>query len=93
LKENRPLLNKNQFMATVDTLRNDLIDKLFSISNKECLLALNKLIDNSTYQTEPVQLSEEQITKLNLSHKDIAAGNLIPHDEVTKSDLQWLKEL
>ena len=80
-------------MATVDTLRNDLIDKLFSISNKEYLLALNKLIDNGVYQTEPVQLSEEQITMLKLSDKDIAAGNLIPHDVVTKSDLQWLKEL
>jgi len=30
---------------------------------------------------------------LKFSDKDIAAGNLIPHDEVTKSDLQWLKEL
>jgi predicted transcriptional regulator len=80
-------------MATVDTLRNDLIDKLFSISNKEYLLALNKIIDNGVYQTNPVQLSEEQITMLKLSEKDIEAGNLITHDEVTKSDLQWLKEL
>jgi hypothetical protein len=80
-------------MATVDTLRNDLIDKLFSISNEEYLIALNKLIDNSVYQTDPVQLSEEQITMLKLSDKDIEAGNLVPHDEVTKSDLQWLKEL
>lgn len=80
-------------MATVDTLRNDLIDKLFSISNKEYLLALNKLVDNSVYQTEPIQLSDEQITMLKLSDKDIAAGNLFPDDEVSKSDLQWLKEL
>jgi len=80
-------------MATVDTLRNDLIGKLFSISNKEYLLALNKLVDNGVFQTEPVQLSEEQITMLKLSDKDIEAGRLIPHDEVTKSDLQWLKEL
>jgi hypothetical protein len=80
-------------MATIDTLRNDLVDKLFSISNKEYLLALNKLIDNGVNQTEPVQLSEEQITILKLSDKDIEAGNLITHDEVTKSDLKWLKEL
>jgi hypothetical protein len=80
-------------MATVDTLRNDLIDKLFSISNKDYLLALNKLVDNSVYQTGPMQLSEEQITMLKLSDKDIEAGNLIPDDEVSKSDLEWLKEL
>jgi hypothetical protein len=44
-------------------------------------------------QTEPIQLIEEQIAMLKLSDQDIAAGNLVSHDEVTKSDLQWLKEL
>jgi hypothetical protein len=80
-------------MATIDTLRNDLIDKLFSISNKDYLVALNKLVENSTSQREPVHLSEEQILMLKLSDKHIEAGNLIPEDEVSKSDLLWLKGL
>jgi hypothetical protein len=79
-------------MATTDTLRNNLIDKLLTISNKEYLLALNKLVEKSTFDGEAVKLSEEQILMLQLSDIDIQTGNLISQDQLDKNDLQWLKE-
>ena len=80
-------------MATVDTLRNDLIDKLLSISNKDYLQALNKLVENSSSAYEKVQLTEEQILMLQLSDEDIKAGRLISQQDADKSDLEWLKNL
>ncbi len=78
-------------MATVDTLRNDLIDKLLTISNKEYLLALNKLVEQSSVDSETVKLTDEQILMLQLSDKDIKNGKLISQEELDKSDLEWLK--
>jgi len=64
-------------MATVDTLRNNLIDKLFTISNKEYLLALNQLVESSAVHNGAVKLTGEQILMLQLSDKDIETGKLI----------------
>lgn len=80
-------------MATVDTLRNNLIEKLLTISNKDYLKALNQLVDNSGVENDTVTLTNEQIVMLQLSDQDIAENRLIPQDELNKSDLQWLKGL
>ncbi|WP_428328645.1 hypothetical protein [Mucilaginibacter sp.] len=77
-------------MATIDALRNSLIDKLLTISNKEYLLALNQLVEKSTANSN-VQLSENQILMLQLSDKDIEAGKLIAQEQLDKNDLAWLK--
>ena len=78
-------------METVDSLRNDLIDKLLSISNKEYLLALNQLVENSTVGKELVNLSDEQILMLQLSDRDIETGKLISQEQLDKDDLEWLQ--
>ena len=78
-------------MATVDTLRNDIIDKLLAISDKDYLSALNKLVGNRSKDDETVRLTDEQKLMLQLSDKDIAAGRLISQDELDKNDLEWLK--
>jgi hypothetical protein len=78
-------------MATVDTLRNNLIDKLLAISNKEYLLALNHLVENSTIDNEVVVLTEEQVLMLALSDRDIEAGRIISQEQLDKNDLEWLK--
>jgi hypothetical protein len=78
-------------MATVDTLRNNLIDKLLTISNKEYLLALNKLIEKSAGENNAVELSIDQMHMLKLSDSDIADGKLISQEQLDKSDLEWLK--
>jgi hypothetical protein len=78
-------------MPTVDALRNNLIDKLLTISNKEYLLALNKLVETSAVENDTVSLTEEQILMLQLSDKDIETGKLISHEELDKFDLEWLE--
>ncbi|MDB5133217.1 MAG: hypothetical protein JWR02_2966 [Mucilaginibacter sp.] len=77
-------------MATVHTLRNKLIDKLLTISNKEYLLALNRLVETSTIN-DPVKLTDEQILMLQLSDDDIKAGRTISQEQLDKNDLEWLR--
>lgn len=79
-------------MASVDNLRNNIIDKLLTISNKDYLLALYQLVEKSP-DNDIVNLSEEQILMLQLSDKDIADGKLISQSQLDKSDLEWLKGL
>jgi hypothetical protein len=78
-------------MATVDTLRNKLIDKLLAISNKEYLLALNKLVETSSVDNDKVKLTGEQILMLKLSNEDIETGRLISQEQLDKNDLEWLQ--
>ncbi len=78
-------------MATVDNLRNGIINQLLTISNKEYLSALYQLVEKSAVNSDTVQLSKEQILMLQLSDKDIANGKLILQETLDKSDLEWLK--
>jgi len=78
-------------MATIDTLRDNLIDKLLAISSKEYLIALNQLVERSDIANEPVKLTEQQIALLKLSDKDIEAGRLISQEQLDKNDLASLK--
>ena len=81
-------------MAAIDNLRNNLIDKLFTISNKEYLVALNTLIDSSPVEKKgTVKLTSEQILMLQLSDHDIINGKLISREQLDKDDLAWLKEM
>lgn len=80
-------------MTTTDHIRNGIIEKLLTISNKEYLTALFQLVKNTPANAENVKLGEEQIVMLNLSEKDIKAKKLIPQSQLDKSDLKWLKEL
>jgi len=80
-------------MNRVDILRDSIIDKLLTISNKDYLTALYQLINKSSVENEKVELTEEQIVMLQLSEHDIENGNLISQTELDKSDLKWLKEM
>jgi len=80
-------------MTTTDHIRNGIIEKLLTISNKDYLTALFQLIKNSPADMEIVKLTEEQTLMLKLSDKDIKEGKLIPQSQLDKSDLKWLKEL
>jgi len=80
-------------MNRVDILRDSIIDKLLTISNKDYLTALYQLINKSSVDIGVVELSEEQIIMLQLSDQDIQNGNLISQAELDKNDLKWLKEL
>jgi hypothetical protein len=79
-------------MSTVNHLRNEIIDKLLTISNKNYLTALYQLVENSTTEEDIIQLSEEQVMMLKLSDKDIQLGKVISQNQLDKDDLKWLKE-
>jgi hypothetical protein len=80
-------------MSTTDILRNDIIDKLLTITNKDYLSALYHLVKTSSVDKDTVKLTEEQILMLQLSDKDIKNGKLISQNQLDKDDLKWLKGL
>ena len=80
-------------MRAIDNLRNNIIDKLLTISNKDYLAALNQLVEKSSVDDDSVKLSEEQILMLNMSDDDIRNNRYIAQDELDKNDLEWLRSL
>jgi hypothetical protein len=78
--------------SSTDHLKNAIIDKLMAISNKDYLVALNKLME-SAVENAVVELSPEQILMLEMSDNDIENGNVIAQDDLDKEDLKWLKAL
>lgn len=80
-------------METVDKIRNGIIDKLLTISNKDYLTAIFQVLENSTTDQDIVKLSKEQILMLKLSESDIKNGRLIPQSQLDKTDLEWLKRM
>jgi len=78
-------------MATVDKLRNGLIDKILSIKNKDFLVALDKIIVSSASESDIVELTSEQKMMLEMSEKDIKEGRLISQEAMDKRNLEWLK--
>ena len=80
-------------MATVDSIRNGIIDQLLTISNKDYLSALNQLIENRSIDKGKIKLTKEQIFMLQLSEEDLKEGRIISQSQLDKEDLKWLKEL
>ena len=80
-------------MNTTDILRNNIIDKLLTITNKDYLSALYQLVNSSSVDNDIVKLTDEQILMLRLSDDDIIHGRLIDQKQLDKDDLQWLKGL
>lgn len=64
-------------MATVDIIRNAIIDKLLTISDEEYLKTLLQLIENSDVKHEKVVLTKEQKLMLEMSEKDLLNGQII----------------
>jgi len=79
-------------MSTTDLIRNNIIDKLLTISNEDYLSALYQLVNTSLVGQDTVHLSEKQVIMLQLSDKDIVNGKLITQYQLDKDDLQGLSE-
>lgn len=79
-------------MATIDNLRNNIIDKLLTISNKDYLSALFQLIEKSSVDNDIVRMTEEQIVMLKLSDLDIENNRLVSQEQLDKNDLAWLEK-
>ncbi|HUH75475.1 MAG TPA: hypothetical protein VLZ75_13855 [Chitinophagales bacterium] len=80
-------------METIDSIKNGLIDKIHSIKNKDLLNALDQLISSSTFDSDKVELSNEQKAMLEMSEQDIKDGKLISQDAMNKRNLEWLNAL
>lgn len=79
-------------MTAVDTLRNQIIGKLLTISDKSYLSAINTIVKEQSV-TDIVELSEEQKIMLQMSEDDIENGRFILESELNKKDLKWLQEM
>ncbi len=80
-------------MATVDKIRNGLIDKILSIKNRDFLEALDKLISSSSSESEIVELTKEHKIMLEISEHDIKSGKLISQEAMDKRNLEWLNAM
>jgi hypothetical protein len=78
-------------MDQVDVIRNGIIDKLLAISDKDYLMALLRLVDNSAVQEDKIILTKEQKLMLEMSEADIQKGRTIYQNDLDKNDLEWLK--
>ena len=86
-------MHKQFLMAAADNIRNSIIDKLLTISNKDYLSALYQLVEKSAVDNDLVKLTDEQMLMLKLSDNDIKNNRLISHDQLDKEDKEWLKGL
>ena len=48
-------------MASVNQIRNEIVDKLLTILNRNYLTALRNLVENSSVDGDKVKLTKEQI--------------------------------
>lgn len=80
-------------MATIDNIRNGLIDKILSIKDKDFLEVLDKLISSNASESEIVELTTDQKIMLEMSEQDIKNGKLISQEAMDKRNLEWLNAL
>ncbi len=80
-------------MATIDKIRNRLIDKILSINNIAFLEAIDKLITTSKSDSEIVELTQEQKKMLEMSENDIKTENLISQEAMNKRNQEWLNAI
>jgi len=77
-------------MASIDHIRNSLIDKLLSIKNKEFLIALEGIVSNSNTGNDIIELTKEQEILLEMSDSDIENGRVISHEALKRKTSEWL---
>lgn len=77
-------------MATLNEIRNRVIDSLLSIDNPEYLKALEKMIKSSNVEHSKVPLTEEQKIMLVMSDDDILNGRIIDQQALNEQELEWL---
>lgn len=80
-------------MASVDNIRNGLIDKILSIKNKDFLVALDDLITSSSSDSDTIELTNVQKIMLEMSEQDIENGRLISQEAMDKRNLEWLNAM
>lgn len=80
-------------MATIEKIRNGLIDKINAIKDEEFLKELDTLISSSASASDLVKLTAEQKKMLQMSEDDIKNGRLISQEKMDLRNLEWLNAL
>jgi hypothetical protein len=78
------------YMATVNEIRNRVIDSLMTINDPHYLKALEDMIKTSNVEHSSIPLTEEQKIMLAMSDEDIKEGRVIDQDALNKEELEWL---
>ena len=79
-------------MASVENLRNNLINKILAIRSEDFLEALDNLVSSSNQANDPISLNQSQKEMLFMGLNDVKNGNLVSQDDLDKADLEWLNE-
>ncbi|WP_239540957.1 hypothetical protein [Cryomorpha ignava] len=85
-------MSKTTDLASVDNIRNGLINKILSFQNKEFLMALDQLIASSSEESVVYELTEEQELMIQMSMDDISNGNFIDQDQLKSKTEKWLDQ-
>ncbi len=75
---------------TSENIRNNIIDKLLTISNKGYLSALYQIINKSGVDTDIIDLTESQLLILQMSERDLNNGRILSQEELNQQDLEGL---
>lgn len=68
-------------MTALETIKNQLIDRIMLTKNEELLKAIAKIFE-STQKNEVLALSSDQIEMLRMSERDIELGNLTAEEDL-----------
>lgn len=75
-------------MATVDKIRNGLIDKILPIEDKAFLEIHDKLVSSGALESGSLKLTKEQKLMLKVSVEDIKNEDLICQEAMNKRNLE-----
>ena len=76
-------------MATVDNLRDSLINKILLIRDRELLSTLDKIASDSSKETK-VDLTNDQIEMIQMGLEEYKNGQFINQDKLFERELKWL---
>jgi len=77
-------------MATVNEIRNRVIDSLMSINDPHYLKTLEDMIRTSNVEHSSIHLTEEQKIMLAMSYEDNKEGKVIDQEALKKKELERL---
>ncbi len=78
-------------MTKVDSLRNEIIEKVLCINDTDYLNAINQLVNKQSITAAISTLTKEQQLLLNLSEEDILQNRTISQEELMKKSKAGLK--
>lgn len=76
-------------MATVDNLRESLINKILLIRDRGLLSTLDKIASDSSKETK-IDLTNDQIEMIQMRLEEYKNGQFINQDKLFERELKWL---